>query len=89
MRLLSIHGETGNTLRLSKCTEEEYIQREENSAFVTFAIVKDSQWYERGSMGWWGAVSNKKDEEAWNKQVAELLAELPDDTLISIYDCHI
>ena len=54
---------------------------------VTFAVLKDGKWYERGEMGWWGIVSNEKDE--WESELKKLVQGLPDDTLISIYDCHI
>ena len=53
------------------------------------AIVMDGKWYERGEMGWWGMVSNEQDTDAWNAQVSTLLDSLPDDTDISVVDCHI
>lgn len=56
---------------------------------VTFAVIKDGQWYERGEMGWWGVVSDEKDESEWDNQFHELLKSVPDDTLLSVYDCHI
>jgi len=55
----------------------------------TFAVLKDGEWFERGSMGWWGMVSDEKPDEEWETQFKNLLDGLPDDTLISIYDCHI
>jgi hypothetical protein len=69
--------------------EETYVQQCIDSAFATFAVIKDGKWYERGSMGWWGAVSDEKELDDWNKQVRNLIQEVSDDTLISIYDCHI
>jgi hypothetical protein len=56
---------------------------------VTFALIKDGKWYERGEMGWWAIVSNEKDDETWAIEFKKLIKDLPDDTLISIYDCHI
>lgn len=56
---------------------------------TTFAVLKDGNWYERGEMGWWGMVSNEKDEKEWDLKVRELLHDLPEDTLLSVYDCHI
>lgn len=56
---------------------------------TTFAVLKDGEWYEKGEMGWGGMVSNEKDEEEWESKVRELLQGLPDDTLLSVYDCHI
>ncbi len=55
----------------------------------TFAVLKDGEWYERGSMGWWGMVSDEKAEEEWDAEFKKLIDGLPDDTLISVYDCHI
>jgi len=54
-----------------------------------FALIKDGKWYEKGDMGWWGCVSNKKREGEWATEFKKLITDLPSDTLISIYDCHI
>ena len=72
-----------------QCSKEEYIENARNKAFIPFAVVKDGEWYERGSMGWFGIVFNEKNKDDWNKQVMSLIMELPDETLLSIYDCHI
>jgi hypothetical protein len=61
--------------------------KEAKKGFVTFALIKDGQWYERGSMGWWGVVSN--EDEEWGSKFTQLLEEISDDTLLSVYDCHI
>lgn len=58
-------------------------------ALTSFAVLKDGKWYERGSMGWWGIVSDEKDEETWEREFSTMLAGLPDDTCITIVDCHI
>jgi len=55
----------------------------------TFAVLKDGQWYERGEMGWWACVSNEMTDEQWDAEYNKLISDLPDDTLLSIYDCHI
>ena len=54
-----------------------------------FAVVKDGKWYERGKMGWFAVVTDKKDEDVWIEEVKQLLASLPPDTLLTMYDCHI
>jgi hypothetical protein len=59
------------------------------SEIKTFALLKDGVWYERGEMGWFGVVSNERASEEWDKEYAKLLSELPEDTRISIIDCHI
>lgn len=68
-------------------TLEKYIER--RSRFCTFAVVKDGKWYEKGEMGWWGMVSNEKEQEVWQNEFASLLEGLPEDTLLTVVDCHI
>lgn len=68
---------------------DEYLQAARDRAISTFAVIKDGQWYEKGSMGWWGMVSDEEEEETWNKEFGVLLDSLTDDTLLSVYDCHI
>ena len=70
-------------------TREEYIQQHRDRALVLFAVVKDGVWYERGRMGWWGMVSDEKDRDEWNRQFSALIDGLPDNTLLSVVDCHI
>lgn len=72
---------------------DAYLQRCRDGALVPFAIVKDGKWHERGSMGWWGCVSDEKDRYEWNKQVAKLYDELYDeldpDTIVTLVDFHV
>jgi hypothetical protein len=71
----------------AEMTEEEYIKR--HSRWSTFAVLKDGEWYERGTMGWFGVVADEKDADAWDEQFMKLLSDLPPDTLLSVYDVHI
>lgn len=68
-------------------TREQYINR--RAGLRIFSFIKDGKWYERGEMGWWGAVSDEKNPDEWRTQLRNALNELPDDTLMSMYDCHI
>lgn len=52
-----------------------------------FAFLRDGQWAERGEMGWWGSV--RDEQEDWEQTVARLIAEVPDDALLSLVDLHI
>jgi hypothetical protein len=70
-------------------SKEEFIYNAGNSAITTFALIRDGKWFEKGSMGWWGMVSNEKDKKEWHNKFATLIADLPDNTLLSVYDCHI
>ena len=71
------------------CTEEDYCEEAALSAIPTFALILDGKWYERGEMGWWAIVKDEKDAKDWAEQFNNLIAGLPDDTLLSVYDCHI
>lgn len=68
---------------------EKYLQKAEDSAVCTFAVVMNGKWYERGSMGWWGCVSAAKPNQEWESEFAKLLNSASDNTLLSVYDCHI
>lgn len=72
-----------------QCTREEYCKRAANAAAVPFAVLHEGVWYERGSMGWWGAVSDEEDIADWSQKVADLYDTLPDDTQLTLVDCHI
>jgi hypothetical protein len=66
-----------------------FIAKRINGVGTPFAVITDGRWFERGSVGWWGCVSNEMGEGEWNKQVSELYNGLRPDTLVSLYDCHI
>ena len=70
-------------------SREDYLRQARERALCTFAVVKDSQWYARGRMGWWAMVSNEKEYDEWNAQFALLIDELPNNTLLTIVDCHV
>jgi hypothetical protein len=55
--------------------------------FSTFAVLMNGEWHEKGSMGWFGMVSDEKDD--WNIKFKELIQNLPADKWITIVDCHI
>jgi len=70
-------------------SREEHCQKAADSAISTFAVLKEGLWYEKGEMGWWGIVTDEKDQSNWNKEISKMIESLDDDTMISIYDCHI
>lgn len=70
-------------------TKENYVKCE--TSFSPWAILKDGKWMEKGSMGWWG-MSGESNEEAVKWELGfydEFIKGLPDDTLITMVDCHI
>jgi hypothetical protein len=70
-------------------SKEEFIEDARANAYVPFAVVKDGKWHEKGKMLFWAFVSDEKDQKEWNNQFHTLINDLPDDTLLSLYDCHI
>lgn len=76
---------------------EAFVAKKVAHTGVTFAVVKEEEtgsgkqpkWYEKGDMGWWGFVSDEKDESVWNQEFQKLLDSVPDDTLLTVVDCHI
>jgi len=70
-------------------TREMYVSSKARKPFGTYAVLKDGEWYEKGQMGWFGMSSGEVSEEEWDEKFAELVDELPDDTLLSVVDCHI
>ncbi|WP_231115051.1 hypothetical protein [Neomoorella thermoacetica] len=64
-----------------------YIKRNVN--FTTFAVITpDGTWHEKGNMGWWGIVTNEKDN--WEENYFKNFIEPADpETIITIVDCHI
>ena len=78
----------GYDAALKKDIDFEAMFREDEN-WAPYAVVKDSEWLERGQMGWWGISTNDAPKEEWSTKVRELIESLSDDTLISFYDCHI
>lgn len=69
--------------------EEAFVAKQRDNALVTFAVVKDGEWFERGNMGWWGIVTDKKDSDDWLRMFNEYLDGLDPETYLTIVDCHI
>lgn len=79
-------GTFGNETGIDQAKKKDIANFDE---LTTFALLKDGKWFEKGEMGWFGAVHNGKEQEQWETELKKLVQELPDDSLISIYDCHI
>lgn len=68
-------------------SRDEYVSNAVNGSACTFAVIKDGKWYERGNMGWWGMVFGEKGD--WSEEFSKLIDSVSDETLLSVYDCHI
>ena len=66
-------------------TEKSYIEK--HSKFTSYALLKDGEWYAKGKMGWFGMSSDEK--ENWSEELDKLIKSSPEDTLLTIVDCHI
>lgn len=80
-------GDVHETFCIGTGGRKAYIERAVANAFSTFAVLMDGKWYERGSMGWWGMVSNENDD--WHTEFMKLFDSVPGDTLFTVVDCHI
>lgn len=70
-------------------SRQAHVEAARRRAITPFAVVLDSKWFARGKMGWWAHVSNEKDGGTWDAEFSKLLDGLPEDTMLTIVDCHI
>ncbi|SEL13419.1 hypothetical protein SAMN05216359_105322 [Roseateles sp. YR242] len=68
---------------------DQFIQQARDRASVLYAVVKDGQWIAKGEMGWFGMSTDAESQADWNAKVNEMLDALPDDTPLTVVDCHI
>jgi hypothetical protein len=70
-------------------SKDVYLARAARGVLSTFAVLKDGKWYEKGKMGWFAIVANKKTPEDWDELFYQLWESIPDDTVVTLVDCHI
>ena len=70
-------------------TKEKFIERFMDRDYVTFAVLINGEWYEKGNMGWCGVVSNEQPEVEWGKQWYKLVDSLSPKALLTLVDAHI
>lgn len=76
-------------LDLLKVPPQHFDQVLRGRAWQPLAWLKDGEWVERGSMGWFGIVSDEEDYVVWDKRCREIWDSIPDDTMVTLVDCHI
>jgi len=79
----------GDNVAYYKNSRQEFVASQASSVAVPFAVVKDGQWYEKGKMGWFGMSSGDKDQEQWSDEFWKLIKSLPEDTRLTLVDCHV
>lgn len=93
--VVALRNSGDDELRFTQSPERFMLPRDEfeaqarAGAVSTYAVVQDGVWHGKGEMGWFGMSSNEGDEAEWQRQFAERLDALPDDTLLTVVDCHI
>ncbi len=67
-----------------------YMQRCATRRSTPYAYIANGEWFARGEMGWWG-IDHKDgvDQDQFEVRFANLVDELPSETLLSAVDCHI
>ena len=68
-------------------SKDDFIEEAKLRAWSTYAICSKDGWLGKGDMGWWGISSN--EDADWTKKSVEYIKSLPDDTIITLVDCHI
>ncbi|QIG76052.1 hypothetical protein EVC24_031 [Rhizobium phage RHph_I4] len=61
--------------------------------FSAFAFIDlEGNWNENGSMGWWGIVTDEKDEADWGATFSAFMKDLVEnhsDKFLAVVDCHV
>ena len=68
-------------------TRETYVKR--MGRISTHAVVIDGIWLEQGRMGWFASMDANMTPAKWQTRFDELVTSVPDDTLMTLVDCHI
>ena len=61
-------------------TREDYVAAAEASAGVTYAVVFNGEWFQS---------DDHADPADWNNLFRAILNRLPDETLVTVADCHV
>lgn len=70
-------------------SRDRYCAKAAMLAGVTYAVLKDGQWYERSTEGRFGTNERGVTETEWAQVFAELVGSAPDDAVLTVVDCHI
>ena len=85
-----ILGWMGADIEHFQVSREEFVQEARDEALCPYAYVMDGEWHAPGKMGWFGMSSDTRaDRVRFAREFNELLDSLPDDTELTLVDCHI
>lgn len=68
-------------------SREDYIREQGIKSIMTFAILKDGKWHQKGKMGRFG--SSTTEDFSWEETWKKIFDSIPDDEILTIVDCHI
>jgi hypothetical protein len=66
---------------------DTYIQNARNTSLTCFALLMGGVWRGRGEMAWFAVVHD--ENSGWDEEFQEILESIPDDSWLTIVDCHI
>jgi hypothetical protein len=67
-----------------------FVDEASRSYLSTHAVLTDnSQWLEKGSMGWFGMVSNEMDADNWTSIFWDSISEASSEAWFIVFDLHI
>lgn len=66
---------------------DSFVKQKEFEAVGFFAMLHKGNWIEKGSMGWWGCVSEENPD--WREVYTKALESITDDMILVVVDCHI
>lgn len=67
---------------------DQYIEEERAFAMVPYAVVMNGEWLDKGLIEQLGVSEAAQIWQAWGTRAIQILEALPDDTLITVVDCH-
>ena len=69
-------------------TKENYVEQQTN--FNTYACINHGEWFEPGTMGWFGCSDADSDGyKKYEEDFKHILENLDEDDIITVVDCHI
>ena len=69
--------------------KDAYVDKQVKRTLVPAAYVIDGEWHEKGTVGWFGTVSNEKPYMDWLTEYDDLIKTLDPETTLTLLDCHI
>lgn len=68
-------------------TIDEYVKQ--RTPISAWAVLIDTNWIERGKMGWFGMSSNETDHSVWEAEMAKFIKNLDPEQTLTVVDCHV